>query len=335
MIDELLAPLAPEEPTDDEIRRLLARADRRTRRRRIRIGAVTATAAVAVTATLAALPSDPNAPPASHSPLSAGALLSTAAAVAAEQPGPADWTGFRYVQQVEWRESERYTLETTDESWTSSDWQGVRLTTGAKLVAGHLPTADEQRADWKRRFERLPAEQRKKALASLAKAKFTDQSQRMLADRRLETPKDMPNLYGDGALAEVPLSELPTDPAQLGALLIDAHRDGRWTPGGSWRPLESDVKYDVLRDILLLLTEANATPAQRAALITVLRNYEGVTPLEDVKDQRGRTGNGVDIPTGRATVRVLFSPTTSELLEWSEPGEIHTYLKFDHVAALP
>jgi hypothetical protein len=332
MIDELLAPLAPEEPTDDEIRQLLARADRRTRRRRIRIGAVTAAAAVAVTATLAALPSDPNAPPAA--PLSAAALLNTAAAVAAEQPGPASWTGFRYVQQVERRTTAHYTLEVTDESWTSSDWQGVRLTTGARIVAGHLPTPEEQRADWRRRFDRLPAAQRTKALASLADATFPDES-RILADRRIETPKDMPNLYGDAALAKVPLSALPTDPARLGALLIDAHRDGRWTPGGSWRPLESDVKYDVLRDILLLLTEANATPAQRAALIAVLRNYQGVTPLEDVKDQRGRTGNGVEIPTGRATVRVLFSPDTSELLEWSEPNEVHTYLRFDHVLAPP
>jgi hypothetical protein len=214
-----------------------------------------------VTAALAALPSDPNAPPA---PLSAAALLNTAAAVAAEQPGPEDWTGFRYVQQVERRTNARYTLEATDESWTSSDWQGLRVTKDARIVAGHLPTPDEQRADWEK---------------------------------------------------------------------IDAHRDGRWTPGGSWRPLESTVKYDVLRDVLLLLTEANATPAQRAALIAVLRNYEGVTPLEHAQDHRGRTGNGVDIPTGRATVRVLFSPTTSELLEWSEPGEVHTYLSFGHVLA--
>ena len=51
----------------------------------------------------------------------------------------------------------------------------------------------------------------------------------------------MPNLYGDGPLAKVPLSELPTDPQQLGTLLIEAHQDGRWTPGGSWNPLpESD-----------------------------------------------------------------------------------------------
>ncbi len=59
----------------------------------------------------------------------------------------------------------------------------------------------------------------------------------MLRDQRIGTPRDMPNLYGDGALAEVPLSELPTDPQQLGALLIEAHKDGRWTPGGSWHPL--------------------------------------------------------------------------------------------------
>jgi hypothetical protein len=329
MIDELLAPLAPDEPTDDEIRRLLARADRRMKRRRVRIGAATATAAIAVMATLAALPSD-----APKAPLTAGSLLSTAAAVAAEQPGPPAWTGFRYVEQVTQRASERYTIEATERSWTGSDWQGVRITTGAHLTAGHLPTPEEQRADWMKTIERMPEAQRAKARAQLAKARFGDQS-RMLRDQRIDTPDDMPNLYGDGPLAKVPLSELPTDPAQLGALLIDAHKDGRWTPGGSWNPLAEKVKYDVLRDILLLLTEANATPAQRAALIAVLRNYDGVTPLEAVQDHRGRTGRGVDIPTGRGTVRVIFKPDTSELLEWSEPGEIHTYLGLDHVAALP
>jgi hypothetical protein len=295
MIDELLAPLAPEDPTDEEIRQLLARADRRTRRRRIRIAAATATAAVAVTATLAALPSDPKAP------LTAGSLLRTAAALAADQPGPTAWTGYRYVRQVERRTAPTFTFERTDESWTASDWQGLRISGEGRIVAGHLPTGES----------------------------------RVLRPMRLQTPEDMPNLYGDGPLAKVPLSELPTDPARLGALLIDAHKDGRWTPGGSWNPLPANVKYDVLRDILLLLTESNTTPAQRAALITVLRNYQGVTPLESVQDQRGRTGRGVDIPTGRATVRVIFSPDTSELLEWSEPGEIHTYVGFDHVAALP
>jgi hypothetical protein len=142
----------------------------------------------------------------------------------------------------------------------------------------------------------------------------------------------MPNLYGDGPLYKVPLDQLPTDPQQLGTLLIDAHKDGRWTPGGSWNPLPANVKYDVLRDLLVLLTDANATSEQRAAMIGVLTNYEGSTPLESVKDHNGREGRGVDIPTGRATVRVIFDPDTSELLEWSEPGEVHTYLQFGHVA---
>jgi hypothetical protein len=144
----------------------------------------------------------------------------------------------------------------------------------------------------------------------------------------------MPNLYGDGPLAEAPLDELPTDPRQLGTLLLEAHKDGRWTPDGSWNPVPSSIKYDVLRDILLLLTEANTTSAQRAALITVLTNYEGVTPLESVKDHRGREGRGVDIPAGRAVVRMIFSPDTSELLEWSEPSEVHTFLKTGHVAKI-
>src|SRR3954447_13995564 len=93
MIDELLAPLAPEEPTDDEIRRLLARADRRTRRRRIRIATATSLAAVAAVATLAALPSDPKAPLTAHS------LLTTTAAVASDQPSPSAWTGYRYIHE--------------------------------------------------------------------------------------------------------------------------------------------------------------------------------------------------------------------------------------------
>jgi hypothetical protein len=156
----------------------------------------------------------------------------------------------------------------------------------------------------------------------------------VLRPMRLQTPKDMPNLYGDGPLAKAPLSDLPTDPAQLGALLIDAHKDGRWTPGGSWNPLPANVKYDVLRDILLLLTQANATAEQRSALIDVLSNYEGATLLSTVKDHQGREGRGVDIPTGRATVRVIFASDTSELLEWSEPNEVHTYLRYGQVEKL-
>ena len=331
MIDELLAPLAPEEPTDHEIRQLVARADRRTKRRRIRIATATGLAAVAVLATLAALPSDPKAP------LTANSLLTTAAAVAADQPGPAAWTGYRYIDEVELRDGDGYTIERREESWVSSDWQGRRVSPEAKVVAGTIPPerkAPPLPADVRKEIDEHPAQLSGEAMAALKHAASIARPdpKYILQARTIQTPGSMPNLYGDGSLAEVPLDQLPTDPQQLGTLLLEAHRDGRWTPGGSWNPLSANVKYDVLRDILLLLTDANATSQQRAALITVLTEYDGVRPLESVEDHRGRAGRGVDIPTGRNTVRVIFSPETSELLEWSEPGEVHTYLRFGHVA---
>jgi hypothetical protein len=330
MIDELLAPLAPGEPTDDEIRQLLARADRRTKRRRIRIAGVTATAAVAALATLAALPGNPK-------PLTANSLLTTAAAVAADQPGPAAWTGYRYIHEVELRDGDGYTIERSEESWVSSDWQGRRVSPEAKVVAGTIPPgrkAPPLPADVQKELDRHPTRLSDKAMAALKQAAALSRPdpKYLLAPRTIQTPGGMPNLYGDGSLARVPLDQLPTDPQQLGTLLIEAEKDGRWTPGGSWDPLPDNVKYNVLRDILLLLTDANATAQQRAAMITVLTEYDGVTPLESVKDHRGREGHGVDIPTGRNTVRVIFAPDTSELLEWSEPGEVHTYLSFGHVA---
>ena len=61
--------------------------------------------------------------------------------MAADQPGPADWTGFRYVQQTELRTYGGYTLERTEEIWTDSDWQGRRASPEAKVVAGTIPPA--------------------------------------------------------------------------------------------------------------------------------------------------------------------------------------------------
>ena len=100
----------------------------------------------------------------------------------------------------------------------------------------------------------------------------------------------------------------------------------------------------MLRSVLLLLTEANTTPSQRAGLIGVLGLFDGVRPLASVRDHLGREGRGVDIPVvgdgGRPQppVRVIFAPHTSELLEWSEggvdPGQVHTFVAFGHVAAV-
>jgi len=329
MIEDLLAPLAPSEPTDAEIARLLARADARRRRRRIRVATGAALATATATALFAALPSDDQAP------LTAGSLLRTTAAVAAEQPGPPAWTGFRYVQQV-WRtEHGGGTIERTEEQWTDSRWQGRRTSPEAKVVAGALPPAGpvpELPADVRREIDRRPKQLSDKARAAI-RAQFAHVDRKyLLGARDLRTPRDMPNLYGDAALAKVPLSELPTEPKALAALLLAAHEDGRWTLSGGWNPIPSTIKYDVLRDVLTLLTIANATAQQRAALIGVLANYEGVTALESVQDRRGREGRGVDIPSGRGAVRVIFDADTSEVLEWSEPGESHTFLKAGHVA---
>ena len=133
-IEDLLAPLHAEPPTDDELQRLLRTADRRTRRRRLRIatGAVCATATV--TALLAALPAEGPTPV--TVPTTAAAILRTAAQTAADQPVPPAWAGYRYVQSIDRREDPGYTVERTEEEWVDSDWQGRMLST-AKLDLRH------------------------------------------------------------------------------------------------------------------------------------------------------------------------------------------------------
>jgi hypothetical protein len=306
-LEDLLAPLKADAPTDDEIQRLLASADRRTRRRRAKLAAGAVLAAAAATAILTNTPTP--APP------TAAEILRHAAQTAKTQPGP--FRGYRYIQQVDRRENPDYTVERTEEGWVDSHWQGRSVST-AKLVAGHITLPKPPKGAPKRPPDAAKAWERS-----------------TLATRDFTTPQDMPNLYGDGPLAQAPLSELPTDPTRLADLLLAAEKDGRWTPGGGWDPAPDTMHYAVLRDILLLLTMANVTPDQRAALITVLGNYDGVTPLPAVKDRRGREGRGVEIAVGRnQPVKVIFAPDTSELLEWSQGGETHTYLRFGHVNAI-
>ena len=261
MIDELLAPLAPEEPADDEIRRLLARADRRTKRRRFRLAAATATAAAAIVATLAALPGRPQG--AADRRLAAHDRRRARRRPA--EPAGLDRLPLRPARSS-WRTSDRYTLERTEESWTSSDWQGVPLSPGAQVVAGTIPphARHEQRAATSRSSStacRRPSGPRRAST-------WPRRSSPTRPEVRAARPADRDPAAAcptSTATARWPRSrsrDLPTDPQQLGTLLIEAHKDGRWTPGGSWHPLlESNVKYDVLRDILLLLTQANATPA--------------------------------------------------------------------------
>jgi hypothetical protein len=331
---DALAPLRADEPTEAEVAAVLAAAtsaSARPRRRRASWRPVAAVALAAAVAglVLAGLPGS-SSQRAVPQPLTALGLLRTTAAVAADQPEPPPWAGYRYVKSRNlWtysnfvlREGDkfprptgsRYTIEQTEEVWVDRTWHGRRLAAAGKLVSGH----PSQGGDF------------------------------LLKPHDMLAPGDMPNLYGDGALANVPLSELPADPTQLYDLLVAANQDLRWSTGHAhWaqgRPTTAQARYDVLRAVLLLLTEANTTPSQRAALIGVLGEYDGVEPLASVRDHAGREGRGVEIPVARddglpqAPVRVIFAPHTSELLEWSEggddPGEVHTYLAWGHVAAI-
>ena len=99
---ERLAPLRELEPTDEEIRQLLAAADElRAPRRRARparaVALVAATAAVI--GALAALPGGKD----SARPQDAHGILQAAAAVAAEQPAPAAYRYTRMLRLLETR----------------------------------------------------------------------------------------------------------------------------------------------------------------------------------------------------------------------------------------
>ena len=127
MIEDLLAPLAPREPTDEEIAGLLKRADRRTRRRRGKLATVAALATAAVVAVTQ-----------QHTPITAASILKGAAATAAQQPASAPWTGWRYVKSLDTRSTADYTVQRTEEEWVDSSWQG-RLISTPKLVSGTIP----------------------------------------------------------------------------------------------------------------------------------------------------------------------------------------------------
>jgi hypothetical protein len=326
-IRDALAPLRAAEPTDAEVAAVLAAAAARPPRRSWRAAAAVATATAVVAAGLAALPDSERR--SSPLPLTAAGLLRTTAAVAADQPEPPAWAGYRYVKsrnrwtyrpmafdkgsRVPRLTGPPYTIQQDEEVWVDRRWYGRRLAPAGRVVAGEAPRNDY-----------------------------------FLQPHDMRAPGDMPNLYGDGPLAEVPLSELPTEPQALYDLLAASNQDLRWSPGNAkWAPgypTAPQARYDVLRSVLLLLTEANTTSLQRAGLIGVLGLFDGMRPLPSVRDHLGREGRGVEIPVsddlGRAQppVRVIFAPHTSELLEWSQggvnPGQVHTFLAFGHVGAI-
>ena len=93
--------------------------------------------------------------------------------------------------------------------------------------------------------------------------------------------------FGPGGLSDGPvdLSKLPTDPAQLAAMI-----SSRKIEGGPPGPAEDFVQVgDLLR-------ESDASPALRAALFKVAAGIPGVKLLGTVTDSDGRSGIAIAFP---------------------------------------
>ena len=280
-MNELFAPLREQTPTDDEIAAVLAARPRSRRRGRAAVGLVTATAAAAVA--VAALP---GAGGREASPLTPPGMLRAAAAVAADQPGPPAFSGYRYTELIEFFRWDGphggmpHQVEQRLENWVDRGWQGRVVAHPGKVISGEPPD------HWVK-------------------------------------PDVRPYAYGDGPLHDLDISALPTEPQGLRqALQADFLRD--FDPG--YEPNASALAYHVTRSVLLLLSTANTTPSLRAALWGVLaltpdleassardpRGREG----EAVRFRLTRMPGG---PPDRFTV--IFDPETSELLSWSIDGE--------------
>jgi hypothetical protein len=282
----------------------------------------------------------------------ATSALRAAAAAAAEQPGPADFSGYRYVEMIDRSRSQwstfdedcmkrhgvpkpavpgaepepspcpvarraTYSSEGRQEIWVDAKWQGTRRDHGSRVTAA-AGDPDLARAI-RREFVREPA---------------TDAY-----------------VYGDGPFAHAPLAELPTDPDDLLRTLTDAFADGRWAEGGMYdRTIATEEirRFALARYVAHLLAEANATPALRSAAFGVLSRMEGMADLGEVEDSEGRRGHGIEIRgrtgpaiegTVPARLRVIFDPGKGDVLSWGEYRE-DEFMEFvllatDHVRSKP
>ena len=99
------------------------------------------------------------------------------------------------------------------------------------------------------------------------------------------------------------LSTLPTDPAGLlTALRIPSIGKGSLDDG------------QVMSDVETILSQANPSPALRAALFQVLAGLPGIRSLGQVQDPAGRTGVGFMLPEGSKDVEIVVDPATSNVL---------------------
>ncbi len=295
---ETFAPLREVEPTPAEIARVLAAADELraprslgpARRRPARVVALVA-ATAALIGGLAALPGG-----GSDRPQDAHGILQAAAAVAAQQPGPAAYRYTRaldrFVYAVNAPDGQRGRVaeQQSSENWTSDGWRGRTAAARGSATWAAPPSA---------------------ALLTAAGDVGA-----------VVKPYDGDYRYGDGPLARVPFDAIPDDAAGAGALLEAAIGDMRWGPNPRshphWAP--GVVDSEVARSAVLLLSMGNLTSAQRAALFGLLGSRPGARSLGEVTDATGRKGVGVALrlPDLGAELRVIIDPETSDILQSSE-----------------
>jgi hypothetical protein len=118
------------------------------------------------------------------------------------------------------------------------------------------------------------------------------------------------NWFAPGCLSigPVDLQDLPTDPAELRAMLVARHIEGG-PPG----PAEDFVQIgDLLR-------ETDASPALRAAIYKVGATIPGVEVLGPARDHFGRLGIGLAYDHQGGGAELILDPRTSALL-----GELDT-----------
>jgi hypothetical protein len=284
-----LSPIREVEPTDEEIRRVIAAAQElrapRPRRRPARAVAVVA-ATAAVVGALAALPGGD-----ATRPQDAHGILQAAAAVAGSQPAPGAYryTRVRDVFVYDVRagaDRRRATEEQTSENWTSDAFAG-------RTIAGQ-------------------GTERWDAPPTAAMLRYGTGAVVKAHDGKFR--------YGDGPLARVPFAAIPDDAAAAGRLLEDAIRDGRWALDRDAHPRFAPgvVESAISHGAVTLLALGNLSGPQRQALFGVLSARPGARSLGDVTDAAGRRGVGVALPDSSGELRVIIDPETSDILQSSE-----------------
>ncbi|GAA0906322.1 hypothetical protein GCM10009558_007640 [Virgisporangium aurantiacum] len=115
-----------------------------------------------------------------------------------------------------------------------------------------------------------------------------------------------PVLAGGMSLDWDEVSRLPTDPAALRTELLNQIRAGRISfPNPESRLFSS---------LSLLLLEAPAPPAVRAAAFTLLADVPGVRVVGEVTDAAGRTGTGIELRRDELRLLLIVDPSKHVLL---------------------